>query len=76
MMHAPIHFVVHQVSYSHAAAVVVVDTNNRYDTLTTVEYLAPEILQAKEYTKAVDWWSLGTLIYEMLVGNVRKRAHV
>ena len=35
----------------------------------TPEYLAPEIFLAKGYTKAVDYWSLGVLIYEMLVGK-------
>lgn len=34
----------------------------------TPEYLAPEVLEAKPYTKAVDWWSVGTLIFEMLTG--------
>jgi len=34
----------------------------------TPEYLAPEVLEGKEYNKAVDWWSLGTLIFEMLTG--------
>jgi len=34
----------------------------------TPEYLAPEVLEAKGYTKAVDWWSFGTLMYEMLTG--------
>ena len=34
----------------------------------TPEYLAPEILQNKGHGKAVDWWSLGTLMYEMMVG--------
>lgn len=34
----------------------------------TPEYLAPEILQAKGHDKAVDYWSLGALIYEMLTG--------
>jgi serine/threonine protein kinase len=34
----------------------------------TPEYLAPEIIKGEDYTKAIDWWSVGTLIYEMLTG--------
>ena len=34
----------------------------------TPEYLAPEILAKSGHGKAVDWWSLGALIYEMLTG--------
>ena len=34
----------------------------------TPEYLAPEILLQKWHGKPVDWWCLGILIYEMIVG--------
>lgn len=34
----------------------------------TPEYLAPEVLEGKGYTKAVDWWTLGILLYEMITG--------
>jgi len=34
----------------------------------TPEYLAPEILDRRGHGKAVDWYSLGALTYEMLTG--------
>ncbi|XP_064615930.1 serine/threonine-protein kinase N2-like isoform X2 [Liolophura sinensis] len=35
----------------------------------TPEFLAPEVLLETSYTRAVDWWGLGVLIFEMLVGE-------
>jgi protein kinase A len=35
----------------------------------TPDYLAPEIIQSKGYSKAVDWWALGVLIYEVSKTN-------
>ena len=37
--------------------------------LGTHAYLAPEILQKKNYGKSVDWYNLGVLLYEFLVGR-------
>jgi serum/glucocorticoid-regulated kinase 2 len=34
----------------------------------TPEYLAPEILIGN-HGKAVDWWTLGSIIYEMVAGE-------
>ena len=35
----------------------------------TPEYIAPEVLLNKGHAKPVDWWTLGILTYEMIVGQ-------
>jgi len=40
----------------------------------TMEYMAPEIIQAKGHGPAADFWSIGVLIFEMLTGQVSARS--
>ena len=34
----------------------------------TPDYIPPEILNGEPYTKSVDWWQLGILLYELVMG--------
>jgi len=40
-----------------------------YTTCGTPDYFAPEVVQHTGMTKAVDWWTLGVLIHELLSGH-------
>lgn len=34
----------------------------------TPEYIAPELIERKSYGKEIDYYGLGCLIYEMIIG--------
>ncbi len=36
----------------------------------TPEYIAPEVILRQGYGKPVDWWAMGIILYEFLVGCV------
>ncbi|KAL2023249.1 hypothetical protein VTK56DRAFT_3372 [Thermocarpiscus australiensis] len=47
---------------------VAVDSDACNSMLGTIEYMAPEVIQGKKYGKAVDWWSLGALGFDLMTG--------
>ena len=34
----------------------------------TPDYIAPEVFNRTGYTETIDWWSIGAILFEMLVG--------
>ena len=39
-----------------------------YSTVGTPDYIAPEVFSQEGYNEGVDWWSIGVMFFEMVVG--------
>ena len=47
-----------------------VKTTDRMSLWGTVQYLSPEQALGRDYNEAIDWWSFGVIIYEMISGKL------
>ena len=56
--------------FGEARTIMAPDGERAYSLHGTLAYLAPEMLSRRGHGCAVDWWSLGVLVFELLAGRV------